>query len=60
MVLRRSTKDSTNKSTRCQDLYSRIQHKAYELYEKRGHTHGNDWADWFEAERQVKREVGVR
>lgn len=31
-----------------------IQKKAYELYEKRGHSHGNDWDDWLEAERLLK------
>lgn len=30
-----------------------IAQKAYELYEKRGRTPGNDLQDWLEAERQV-------
>jgi hypothetical protein len=59
MVLRRNNK-STARSTKTHDLYSRVQEKAYKLYEKRGCFHGNDWADWFEAERQVKRELGIR
>lgn len=42
------------------DLFSRIQQRAYSLYERRGYTSGNDWADWFEAECQVKRELGLR
>jgi len=36
------------------ELFEKIQKKAYELFEKRGRTHGNDLADWFEAERLVK------
>jgi|GEM_PF-2622363 len=70
MVLRRNStitakSKSTSRikntsSTKDLDLYSLIQKRAYELYEKRGATHGNDWADWFEAERQVKRELGIR
>jgi outer membrane protein OmpA-like peptidoglycan-associated protein len=30
-----------------------IKKKAYELYEKHGHKHGNDSVDWLEAERQM-------
>ncbi|HEX9654987.1 MAG TPA: DUF2934 domain-containing protein, partial [bacterium] len=30
-----------------------IKSKAYELYEKHGHKHGNDSVDWLEAERQL-------
>ena len=37
-----------------EDLHKKIQKKAYELYEKRGATHGDDWADWFEAEKLAK------
>lgn len=36
------------------ELHEKIQKRAYELYEKRGATPGNDWADWFEAEKSVK------
>ena len=28
---------------------------AYDLYRKRGGTHGNDWGDWFQAEAILKR-----
>jgi hypothetical protein len=31
---------------------------AYELYQKRGRAHGNDWGDWLQAEAILKR--GVR
>ncbi len=34
-----------------------IRRKAQELYAQRGAKPGNDWADWFEAERQVKDEL---
>ena len=37
-----------------QDLQKRIEEKAYELFERRGYSHGNDLADWFEAERIIK------
>jgi len=36
-----------------EDLGTRIAKRAYELYEKRGRTHGKDFEDWLEAERQV-------
>jgi hypothetical protein len=34
-----------------------IRRKAQELFQNRGGSPGNDWADWFEAERQVKEEL---
>ena len=37
-----------------QDVQRRIEEKAYEIFERRGYSHGNDWADWFEAERIVR------
>jgi hypothetical protein len=38
-------------------LRRRVAEKAYELYEKRGHTHGHDLGDWLEAERLVLAEM---
>jgi len=32
---------------------ARIAMRAYELYRQRGGCHGEDQADWFEAERQI-------
>ncbi|MBN2097855.1 MAG: DUF2934 domain-containing protein [Candidatus Omnitrophica bacterium] len=43
-----------------QELFSRTQRKAYELFEKKGYTHGDDWTDWLKAERLVKKELGIR
>lgn len=48
------SKKVSKESLSSKDLHEKIQKKAYELYEKRGVTHGNDWADWFEAEKLVK------
>ena len=36
-----------------QELQERVAQKAYELYEKRGRTHGCDVEDWLEAERLI-------
>ncbi|GJL70556.1 MAG: hypothetical protein NPIRA06_31910 [Nitrospirales bacterium] len=36
-----------------EDLEARIALRAHELYEQRGGCHGEDQADWFEAERQI-------
>jgi len=33
--------------------FSRIQERAYELFQARGARPGNDWSDWFEAEQQL-------
>ncbi|MCR4336727.1 MAG: DUF2934 domain-containing protein [Candidatus Omnitrophica bacterium] len=35
----------------------RVEKKAYELYQKRGCQDGNDWNDWFEAEKEVEAEM---
>lgn len=40
-------------------VYEMIRKRAYDLYVKRGYSHGKDQHDWFEAERQVKREMGL-
>jgi hypothetical protein len=34
-------------------LHERIAERAYNLYQKRGQSHGNDLDDWLEAERAV-------
>ncbi|GEM_PF-913474 len=36
-----------------EELFSLIEKKAYEFYEKRGRTEGNDLIDWYEAEKAV-------
>ncbi len=33
-----------------------VQRRAYELYLKRGGAHGRDLEDWYEAERQLRRQ----
>lgn len=38
-------------------LRQRIAEKAYELYQKRGQSHGHDLDDWLEAERLVLSEI---
>ncbi len=40
-------------------VYEAIRARAYELYCKRGYANGNDMKDWLEAEKQVKREMGI-
>ncbi len=39
------------------NLQKKVSEKAYELYQKRGEVHGNDLADWLEAERIVQEEI---
>ena len=39
-----------------EEFYRRVAEKAYHLYIKRGADHGNDQADWLEAERLVRAE----
>jgi hypothetical protein len=60
MVIKRTTtstssasKKTTGKSS-SGDLRAMIAKKAYELYVKRGYSHGNDKNDWYEAEKYVR------
>lgn len=36
-----------------------VRKRAYELYQRRKGNAGNDWQDWFEAEKQIKQELGI-
>jgi|GEM_PF-1320148 len=45
---------------RLQNMQDMIAKKAYELYEKRNFQNGNDFNDWLEAERLVKRSMRLR
>ena len=40
-----------------ESITDKIRRRAQELYQMRGCVPGNDWADWFEAERQIKSEL---
>ena len=54
-----SATDTIGESTMGDEvLRQRIAEKAYELYEKRGQSHGQDLDDWLEAERLVLSEIG--
>ena len=38
--------------------FERVAARAFELYEARGGEHGQDIADWLQAERQIDEEIG--
>lgn len=42
------------------EFIARVRMKAYELYEKRGYSHGDDLEDWLKAEQIVKKELGIK
>jgi len=48
----KSTKETKPRGSRMDE--SKVRELAYRLYTMRGYSHGNDWADWFEAEKRVK------
>ena len=48
---------SVNGSPLTQQLFERIGRRAYELYQLRGESHGQDREDWLEAERQVREDA---
>ncbi len=41
------------------NLLDLIKKRAYELYQRRSYTTGNDWQDWFEAEKQIRQELRI-
>lgn len=41
-------------------LHDRIARRAHEIFETRGKQHGQDWSDWFEAEREIADRSGLR
>ncbi len=57
-ILKRMTGRTTTKNRKNSlsgdEFFAKVQQKAFELYEKRGFTSGNEWSDWFEAEKLVK------
>ena len=52
-------KTKTERKISADEFIARVRMKAYELYEKRGFSHGQDLDDWLEAERIVKKELGI-
>ncbi len=48
---------SVNGSPLTEQLFERIGRRAYELYQLRGESHGQDTEDWLEAERQVREDA---
>ena len=51
---------SVNGSQLTDQLFERINQRAYELYQLRGESHGQDTEDWFEAERRVRVDEAAR
>lgn len=49
---------STLASAPPESRMDRVARRAYELYERRGGTHGADLADWLDAEREIDAEDG--
>ena len=43
-----------------QDFLEEVRKGAYELFLRRGSTHGNDLEDWLKAEKKVKQKYGIK
>jgi len=41
------------------EYLDRVRIRAYEIFQSRGSSHGNDLGDWLEAEREIKKEYGL-
>ncbi|UCD84124.1 MAG: DUF2934 domain-containing protein [Deltaproteobacteria bacterium] len=50
---KRSSKNVAKNPLNPGDNHEEIQKVAYELYKRRDSAHGNDWGDWFEAEKII-------
>ena len=48
---------SVSKKPYSEEIARRIQDKAYELYQSRGCSHGDDQSDWYRAEQIVLAEM---
>ncbi|MGB2630922.1 MAG: DUF2934 domain-containing protein [Candidatus Omnitrophota bacterium] len=48
---------STLKNLSTEELNVLIEKKAYELFITRGHSHGNDLSDWYQAEKFVQKSI---
>lgn len=59
MIVVKKSKSTPVKTSKA-DLEKAIQKKAHELFVKRGHKHGDDFKDWLEAEKIVKKQLGVK
>ena len=56
-TLKKGTKAAASKKLSAEELQARTAQKAYEIFQQRGGTHGNDFNDWLEAEKRVLVEV---
>jgi hypothetical protein len=41
-----------------EELLQKNERRAYELFLARGGTHGDDWKDWFQAEKELNTKTG--
>ena len=50
---RKATKKKASRKITQEELNALIAEMAYELFEQRGYMHGDDQADWYEAEKII-------
>lgn len=54
----RNVEDTRPEISQLSITESDIHHRAYELYQVRGAADGQDWADWFQAEQELREAKG--
>ena len=59
-LARVNKKDGCACSLTREQVEEKIRGKAYDLFQRRGYTHGGDWNDWFAAEKIVSKELSAR
>ena len=59
-AVKKATGNTAQQPVQAQDLQQLITRKAYEIYEKSSRVDGCDLEHWLEAERSVKKELGLQ
>lgn len=54
MAMKSVSKNQTSPGRPKEKIHGIISKRAYEISQKRGCLPGNEWVDWFEAEKQIK------
>jgi len=42
------------------DYLENVKKRAYEIFQKRGSSHGSDFEDWLKAEKEIKQRYGIK
>lgn len=55
-----ASRSKRKKSVTEDEFFGMIRQKAYDLYQKTGSDHGDDWNHWLKAEKDIKKQFSVK